>query len=69
MRRPIRKARPAYRTLSRTEDLAHTICAAVNDAGCACSYNAKPACSQMLWAAQRAAKCLGVSLEEAERTT
>lgn len=69
MRRPVKKARPAYRSVTRKEDLAFQICAAVNDHGCACSHNVKPPCGQMLWAAQRAAKFLGVSIDAEDRQT
>lgn len=69
MRRPIRKVRPAYRSLTREQELAFTICAAANDAGCACSNNGKAPCSQMTWAAKRAAKFLGVALDGEDRQT
>jgi len=69
MKRSVRKARPAYRTLTREQELAIVICAAVHHGGCACDQAAAGPCSKMVWAAGRAMKFLGALGHSEDRQT
>lgn len=69
MRRPVRKVRPAYRSLTREQELAIVICAAVHHGGCACDQAAAGPCSKMVWAAGRAMKFLGAPNQSEGRQT
>lgn len=69
MRRAVRKVRPAYRTLTREQELAIIICGAVHHSGCACEQAASGPCAKMVWAAGRAIKFLGVAGHSEGRQT
>lgn len=65
----LKRPRPAYRSLTREQELAIVICGAVHHGGCACDQAAAGPCSKMMWAAGRAMKFLGVPGHTEDRQT
>ena len=57
-RRPEKRS---HRSLTREQELAHVICAAINEFGCSCDQAGAEPCAKLVWAAKRAMRHLGVA--------